>query len=73
VPGGGLVPWPQVFGALAKLGGDYHVMLETYNTSLRGFAHERGFFRNLCPDGDRFVRSALPFLKRCLGAAGNGL
>jgi D-psicose/D-tagatose/L-ribulose 3-epimerase len=63
VPGGGLVPWPAVFGALADIGFDGYVGLETYNSSLNDFAFERGMFHNLCPDGRAFVREGVAFLK----------
>ncbi|MFW6189309.1 MAG: sugar phosphate isomerase/epimerase family protein [Planctomycetota bacterium] len=65
-PGGGLVSWDELFAALARTGFDGHVALETYNTSVRGgrFALERGVFRDICPDGDEFVRSGLRFLRR---------
>jgi len=62
-PGGDLVPWGALFGALAQVGFDGYMALETYNTSLPGFALRRGVFRDLCPDGDEFVRRGLEFLK----------
>ncbi|MFO7955494.1 MAG: sugar phosphate isomerase/epimerase family protein [Candidatus Brocadiia bacterium] len=69
VPGGGLVPWRELFGALADTDFGGHVGLETYNTSLRQgrFALGRGIFRDLCPDGDEFVRQGLDFLRGMAG------
>lgn len=63
VPGGGLVPWEAVFGALADIGFDGYVGLETYNSSLDDFAFERGMFHNVCPDGRAFVREGVAFLR----------
>jgi D-psicose/D-tagatose/L-ribulose 3-epimerase len=63
VPGGGLVPWDAVFGALAEIGFDGYIGLETYNSSLDDFAFERGMFHNVCPDGRAFVREGVAFLR----------
>jgi D-psicose/D-tagatose/L-ribulose 3-epimerase len=62
-PGGGLVPWPDVFGALREIGFDGPVVLETYNSSLDDFAFRRGMFHNVCPDGEAFIRDGLAFVK----------
>ncbi len=64
VPGGGLVPWGAVFQALREVPGEGYLILETYNSSLPGFAESRGMFHNNCPDGDAFVRQGLAFLKQ---------
>lgn len=63
VPGGGLVPWDQVFGALRDMGFDGYVMLEAYNSSINDFAYRRGMFHNVCPDGAAFARTGLAFLR----------
>jgi D-psicose/D-tagatose/L-ribulose 3-epimerase len=63
VPGGGLVPWDAVFAALAEIGFDGYIGLETYNSSLDDFAFERGMFHNVCPDGRTFVRDGVAFLR----------
>jgi len=63
VPGGGLVPWDAVFGALQDVAFDGYILLEAYNSSFAEFAHERGMFHNVCPDGRDFVRRGLAFLK----------
>jgi len=62
-PGGGLVPWDDVFAALAEIGFDGYVGMESYNSSLHDFAWERGMFHNVCPDGAAFVRQGLAFLR----------
>ena len=68
VPGGGLVPWDQVFAALRDIAFDGYVMLEAYNSSLGDFAYRRGMFHDVCPDGRAFARQGLAFLKRqCSG------
>jgi D-psicose/D-tagatose/L-ribulose 3-epimerase len=71
LPGGDLVPWQALFGALAQGGFDGYMALETYNTALPGFALSRGVFRDLCPDGDEFVRRGMEFLKAGLGEVHN--
>jgi D-psicose/D-tagatose/L-ribulose 3-epimerase len=63
VPGGGLVPWGQVFAALDDIAFCGYLILETYNTSLGDFAFRRGIFQDLCPDGRAFVRQGLAFLR----------
>lgn len=63
VPGGGLVPWGEVFGALLADCPDARVVMETYNTAIPGFAPSRGVFQDLCPDGAEFVRRGLAFLR----------
>lgn len=62
VPGGGLVPWPQVMAALGEIRPDARVMFETYNTS-GDFGFARGIFQNVCPDPDAFVLRGLNFLR----------
>jgi D-psicose/D-tagatose/L-ribulose 3-epimerase len=62
VPGGGLVPWDGIFAALARIGFDGYLVLETYNTGLGDFGFRRGIFRDLCPDGAAFARAGFAFL-----------
>ena len=64
VPGGGLVPWGQVFTVLRETGFDGYVIFESYNSSIPGFAESHGMFHNVCPDGDLFLRAALEFVRR---------
>jgi D-psicose/D-tagatose/L-ribulose 3-epimerase len=70
VPGGGLVPWPAVFGALREIGFDGNVLLESYNSGIGDFAFRRGMFHNVCPDGEAFIREGLAFVRSGLEAAG---
>ncbi len=65
VPGGGIVPWDDIFRALKKNKFDGWFILETYNSSLRNgdFAFSRGMFHNVCPDGDAFVRKGIEFIR----------
>ncbi len=63
VPGGGLVPWRDIFSALQELAFDGYVVMEAYNSSAGDFAHRRGMFHNVCPDGEAFVRMGLKFLR----------
>jgi D-psicose/D-tagatose/L-ribulose 3-epimerase len=63
VPGGGLVPWPEVFAALYELGFDGRILLESYYSALGDFAFERGMFHNVCPDPEAFIRQGFAFLQ----------
>jgi len=62
-PGGGLVPWDDVFDTLHEIGFNGPLTMEAYNSSIDDFAYQRGMFHNVCPDGDEFVRKGLTFLK----------
>lgn len=62
VPGGGLLPWPAILAAVAQTPAR-HVLFESYNSSIPGFAIGRGMFHDVCPDGDAFVRRGLDFLR----------
>jgi len=63
VPGGGLVPWETLFTSLSENRFDGYVIMEAYNSSIPGFAWQRGMFHDVCPDGSAFVRQGLKFLK----------
>jgi D-psicose/D-tagatose/L-ribulose 3-epimerase len=63
VPGGGLVPWDDLFDALHEVGFDGPLTMETYNSSIGDFAFERAMFHDVCPDGEAFVRRGLAFLQ----------
>lgn len=62
-PGGGIVPWNAVFGALREIGFDGMILFETYNSSIGTFAYDRGMFHDVCPDGAEFVRRSLAFVR----------
>lgn len=64
VPGGGLVPWPSIFGALRDSGCEY-IGLEGYNTgpATGDFGWRRGIFQNVCPDGDAFAHQGVAFIR----------
>ncbi len=70
VPGSGLIPWNAVFEALAHIGFDGYMIMESYNSSLHDFAFERGMFHDVCPDADDFINQGLEFLRRSLQQAG---
>ena len=61
-PGGGIIPWDEIFQALAATGFDGFLTLETYNSGIGDFAYRRGMFHNVCPDGPAFVQQSLEFL-----------
>ena len=67
VPGGGLVPWADVFGSLAKSCPHARILMETYRTGPQGFGYKRGIFKNVCPDTRDFVSQGLRFLKEQAG------
>jgi D-psicose/D-tagatose/L-ribulose 3-epimerase len=63
-PGGGLVPWEVIFSVLREIGFAGYVGLESYNSSIDGFAIQRGMFHNVCPDGRAFTERGITFLKQ---------
>jgi D-psicose/D-tagatose/L-ribulose 3-epimerase len=63
IPGTGLIPWQEVFEALAVIRFNGYIGLEGYNSSIGDFAFERGMFHNVCPDVNEFVRNGISFLK----------
>lgn len=67
VPGGGVVPWTQIFDALDAVDFTGTLLFETYNSSVGdspgSFAYERGMFHDPCPDGEAFVRHGMDFLE----------
>ena len=65
VPGGGLVPWKDVFSSLENTCPGGRILMETYNTGNEGFGYKRGIFNNTCPEATEFVRKGLSFLKKC--------
>ena len=64
VPGGGLVPWNEVFYSLADVCPNARILMETYNTGNTGFGYKRGIFKNVCPNAQDFVKNGLAFLKQ---------
>jgi len=62
-PGGGLVPWQQVFTGLADSNFDGYILLESYNSAQGDFAQRRGMFHNVCPDPAVFVRQGFDFIR----------
>ena len=68
VPGGGIIPWDTVFATLQEIEFDGYIMLETYNSSLDDFSHQRGIFLDVCPDPVEFVRQGFGFIRRHLEA-----
>jgi D-psicose/D-tagatose/L-ribulose 3-epimerase len=64
VPGGGLVPWDAVFRTLNEIDFQGYILFESYNSGIGDFAHQRGMFHNVCPDGVAFAREALAFVRR---------
>lgn len=66
-PGGGLVPWSEIFAALNAVAFAGPLLLESYNSTVGeppgSFAHAHAMFHDPCPDGAAFVRRSLAFLK----------
>ena len=71
-PGGGIVPWDDIFAALAEIGFDGYITLETYNSGIGDFAFQRGMFHDVCPDGAGFVRQSMAFLEEMAARYGVG-
>jgi len=65
-PGGGIVPWDQVFAGLREINFAGVIMLETYNSGIGDFAFRRGMFHNVCPDAAAYVRRGFDFVKEWL-------
>ncbi len=63
-PGEGLVPWDEVFGALKEINFTGPVLMESYNSSVPGFAVSRGLFQDVCPDAQAFIRHGLCTLRK---------
>lgn len=63
VPGGGIVPWNDIFQATQAVDFEGYILMESYNSSIPGFARSRGMFQKICPNGDEFVKTGLEFLK----------
>ncbi len=72
-PGGGLVPWGEVFAGLAAIGFDGYVLLESYTSVQGDFAQRRGMFHNVCPDPAAFVRQGFDFVGVQLRLHGSGV
>jgi D-psicose/D-tagatose/L-ribulose 3-epimerase len=74
VPGGGIVPWDAIFGALHEIDFAGKILMETYNSAIGdppgSFAIARGMFHDPCPDAEAFVKQGLAFLKRGLESKG---
>jgi D-psicose/D-tagatose/L-ribulose 3-epimerase len=66
VPGGGIIPWNDVFSGLKGIGFEGYIVMEAYNSSIPGFAWQRTMFHNVCPDANAFVTQGLRFLKQGL-------
>jgi D-psicose/D-tagatose/L-ribulose 3-epimerase len=71
-PGGGLVPWGQVFTGLTDIGFDGYILLESYNSAQGDFAQRRGMFHNVCPDPAAFVQQGFGFIRSQLSCDGGG-
>lgn len=69
-PGGGLVPWDQVFAGLADIGFAGYILLESYNSAQGDFAQRRGMFHNVCPDPVAFVRQGFDFIRSQVSVEG---
>jgi D-psicose/D-tagatose/L-ribulose 3-epimerase len=63
-PGGGLVPWEEIFAVLREIGFNGYIGLESYNSAIDDFAIQRGMFHNICSDGRAFAERGIAFLKR---------
>ena len=67
-PGGGIVPWGEIFQALKDIHFDGYIAMEAYNSAIPGFAWSRGMFHNVCPDPEAFIKHGLDFLRQGLSS-----
>jgi D-psicose/D-tagatose/L-ribulose 3-epimerase len=65
-PGSGHVEWEDVFAALADLGYDGEIVIESFTTEIREIARAVSLWRPVAPDGDTLAREGLAFLRSSL-------
>jgi D-psicose/D-tagatose/L-ribulose 3-epimerase len=65
-PGSGHVEWDAVFAALADLGYDGEVVIESFTPEIREIARAVSLWRPVAPDGDTLAREGLAFLRSSL-------
>jgi D-psicose/D-tagatose/L-ribulose 3-epimerase len=63
VPGTGQVDWEGVFKALAEVGYDGNVVIESFTPEVKSIARAVCIWREIAPDQDTIARDGLTFIK----------
>lgn len=66
-PGSGHVPWADVAAALADIGYDGPVVIESFTAKVKSIARAAAIWRPLAPSQDAIAYDGLKFLKQLLG------
>ena len=69
IPGSGHVDWPGVFEALAAIGYDGWLTIESFGFALGDLAAAASIWRDLADDPDQIAWAGVPFLKSQVEAA----
>jgi len=67
VPGTGQVKWKEVFEALAEVGYDGNVVIESFTPEVKSIARAVCIWREIAPDQDSIARDGLEFIKSLPG------
>ena len=70
VPGRGMIDWAKAMSALARLGYDGPLVLESFNHLHPDIASGLAVWRPVTDDPDSVLSFGLPYLKKAAGAAG---
>ena len=62
IPGTGMLPWADIAAALAEVGYDGPVVIESFTAENEAMARAASIWRPLAPDSDTFAREGLRFL-----------
>jgi len=63
IPGTGHVHWDEVFTALAEIGYDRWLVVESFTPEIKKVAASTAIWRKLAPDADTIAREGLKFIK----------
>ncbi len=67
IPGSGQVDWRGIFGALAEVGYDGNVVIESFTPEVKSIARAVCIWREIAPDQDSIARDGLQFIKSLPG------
>lgn len=62
-PGTGHMPWPEIAGALKKIGYDRNLVIESFTSEIEPIASAGGAWHPFAPDMDEMAIEGLAFLK----------
>ena len=69
VPGTGQVDWEGVFEALAEVGYEGNIVIESFTPEVKSIARAVCIWREIAPDQDSIARDGLEFIKSLPGVA----